>query len=126
MTIVTERISLSDRGRSGRVNSGAEGFSYAPRYSRRLEDKILIAFHQACDQGESEVAAKLVRVLEMMLYRSPPAVDKTRRRNETSLVAALERLWFLRRNSGSDRLSDIAASAPTRSDSNAVLSMHIA
>jgi hypothetical protein len=24
----------------------------APRYTRRLSDKILIAFHYACDQGD--------------------------------------------------------------------------
>ena len=31
----------------------------APRYTRRLSDKILIAFHLACDQADFEVAASL-------------------------------------------------------------------
>lgn len=67
-----------------------------PRYSRRLSDKILIAFHHACDQGDFEVAERLLHVLEMMLNRRPLAPDGTRRRNMESLVAAHERLWHLR------------------------------
>jgi len=68
----------------------------APRYSRRLSDKILIAFHHACDQGDFEVAEQLLQVLEMMLTRRPLTPDGTRRRNMESLVAAHERLWHLR------------------------------
>lgn len=68
----------------------------APRYSRRLSDKILIAFHHACDQGDFEVAEQLLHVLEMMLTRRPLTPDGTRRRNMESLVAAHERLWHLR------------------------------
>jgi hypothetical protein len=67
-----------------------------PRYSRRLSDKILIAFHHACDQGDFEVADQLLLVLEMMLTRRPLTPDGTRRRNMESLVAAHERLWYLR------------------------------
>jgi hypothetical protein len=73
----------------------------APRYSRRLSDKILIAFHHACDQGDFEVADQLLHVLEMMLTRRPMTPDGTRRRNMETLVAAHERLWYLRHpNSG--------------------------
>jgi len=68
----------------------------APRYSRRLSDKILIAFHHACDQGDFDVAEQLLHVLEMMLTRRPLTPDGTRRRNMESLVAAHERLWYLR------------------------------
>jgi hypothetical protein len=68
----------------------------APRYSRRLSDKILIAFHHACDQSDFEVAEQLLHVLEMMLTRRPLTPDGTRRRNMESLVAAHERLWHLR------------------------------
>lgn len=67
-----------------------------PRYSRRLSDKILIAFHHACDQGDYEVADQLLHILEMMLTRRPLTPDGTRRRNMESLVAAHERLWYLR------------------------------
>ncbi len=67
-----------------------------PRYSRRLSDKILIAFHHACDQGDLEVAEQVLHVLEMMLTRRPLTPDGSRRRNMESLVAAHERLWHLR------------------------------
>lgn len=46
-----------------------------PRYTRRLSDKILIAFHHACDQGDYEVAEQLLRILEMMLTRRPANAD---------------------------------------------------
>jgi hypothetical protein len=77
----------------GREHSGPAG---APRYSRRLSDKILIAFHHACDQSDFEVAEQLLHILEMMLTRRPLTPDGTRRRNMESLVAAHERLWHLR------------------------------
>lgn len=80
-------------GEPGRESSSSGG---APRYSRRLSDKILIAFHHACDQGDFEVAEQLLHVLEMMLTRRPLTPDGTRRRNMESLVAAHERLWHLR------------------------------
>lgn len=73
--------------------SGSVG---APRYSRRLSDKILIAFHHACDQADFEVAEQLLHILEMMLTRRPLTPDGTRRRNMESLIAAHERLWHLR------------------------------
>src|ERR1700677_4182372 len=68
----------------------------APRYSRRLSDKILIAFHHACDQADFEVAEQLLHILEMRLTRRSLTPDGTRRRNMASLVAAHDRLWHLR------------------------------
>jgi hypothetical protein len=68
----------------------------APRQGRRLSDKILVAFHQACDQADFEVAEQLLRVLEMMLTRRSVSPDANRRRNIETLVAAHERLWHLR------------------------------
>jgi hypothetical protein len=70
--------------------------SAAPRHTRRLSDKILIAFHQACDQGDFEVAEELLRTLEKMLSRRSTMPDHNRRKNMESLVAAHERLWLLR------------------------------
>jgi len=67
-----------------------------PRHTRRLSDKILIAFHHACDQGDYEVSEELLRILETMLMRRPVAPDVNRRKNMESLVAAHERLWLLR------------------------------
>ena len=82
----------SDQDSARDVGRGAT----APRHSRRLSDKILIAFHHACDQGDYEVAEQLLRILEMMLTRRPVSPDTNRRRNMESLVAAHERLWHLR------------------------------
>jgi hypothetical protein len=68
----------------------------APRYSRRLSDKILIAFHQACDQSDFDIAEQLLHILEQMLKRRPTSTDTNRRRSMENLVAAHERLWYLR------------------------------
>ena len=86
-----EPVSHTDEDVARETTVGA-----APRYSRRLSDKILIAFHHACDQGDFEVAEQLLHILEMMLTRRPLTPDGTRRRNMESLVAAHERLWHLR------------------------------
>eukprot|EP01037_Dinobryon_pediforme_P010940 gene10940-11023_t len=79
---------------SPREPQGAGGT--APRYSRRLSDKILIAFHHACDQADFEIAEQLLRVLENLLNRRPVNPDANRRRSMETLVAAYERLWHLR------------------------------
>ncbi len=63
------------------------------RYTRRLSDKIVIAFHQACDEGDYEVAAQLLEVLETIARRQADGID---RRARDSLIAAHERLWALR------------------------------
>ena len=70
--------------------------SGAPRYARRLSDKILIAFHHACDESDFVVAEQLLQVLERMQAGQPLAADGNRRRNVETLVAAYERLWQLR------------------------------
>jgi hypothetical protein len=85
-----------DRRHDGRQDEGARDASLAPRYSRRLSDKILIAFHHACDQGDYEVAEQLLHVLEMMIRRRVLSPDLNRRRSMDTLVAAHERLWHLR------------------------------
>jgi hypothetical protein len=68
----------------------------APRYSRRLSDKILISFHHACDQADYEIAEQLLHILENMLTRRTVPPDSNRRKSIESLVAAHERLWHLR------------------------------
>lgn len=88
------------------IDGGSDGMrpgSPPPRHSRRLSDKILIAFHHACDQSDYEVAEQLLRILEMMLTRRPVSPDTNRRRNMESLVAAHERLWHLRHPNTPDR-----------------------
>jgi hypothetical protein len=66
------------------------------RPARRLSDKILIAFHQACDQSDIEVASELLRVLEFMAMRHPNLPTGRERRMQEGLVAAHERLWHIR------------------------------
>jgi len=73
-----------------------DGISGAPRHSRRLSDKVLIAFHHACDMNELTVAEQLLRVLETIVTRPSSRPEGNRRRNMESLVAAHERLWHLR------------------------------
>ena len=87
---------MNENDAEAEVDVGRETTTTGPtRYTRRLSDKILIAFHHACDQQELEVADQLLRVLEMMLTRRPIVPDGSRRRNAESLVAAYERLWHL-------------------------------
>jgi hypothetical protein len=64
--------------------------------SRRLTDKILNAFHQACDQGDFETAQKLLEIVEDILKRSPQLPSRERRKTIEHLIAAHERLWTLR------------------------------
>ena len=68
----------------------------ARRHSRRLEDKLLIAFHHACDVADIEVARHVLQIIELMLARRPAQPDPSRRRNIEAFVAAHERLWHLR------------------------------
>jgi hypothetical protein len=77
-------------------NGGPRTVVGAPRYSRRLSDKILLAFHHACDQGDYEIAQQLLHILENMLTRRTVPPDANRRKSIESLVAAHERLWHLR------------------------------
>jgi hypothetical protein len=94
-------MSDEEQDLSGREGGRASGGP--PRHTRRLSDKILIAFHHACDQGDFEVAEELLRILEMMLTRRPVAPDVNRRKNMESLVAAHERLWLLRHPEANER-----------------------
>jgi len=82
-----DRVSDPERGRGGRIAAGG--------YARRLSDKILVAFHQACDQHDFEVAERL-----LILQRRPLSVPNRRRHDMETLVAAHQRLWQ-RRHPGS-------------------------
>jgi len=76
--------------------SGESTAAPAPRYARRLSDKILIAFHHACDQGNAEAAWELLNILEFMAKREPTLPTGGERRVREGLVAAHERLWQMR------------------------------
>ena len=66
------------------------------RPMRRLSDEIMIAFHNACDQADLEIAERLLCVLEMVLRRPPLIPSGDRRHGLDGLVAAYRRLWQLR------------------------------
>ena len=104
-TTIGDTVNQADEGGGREISTGG-----APRYTRRLSDKILIAFHHACDQADFEVAEQLLHILEMMLTRRPLTPDGTRRRNMESLVAAHERLWHLRHPHTADDLDQYPAS----------------
>ncbi len=72
------------------------GKSPVVRPGRRLSDKILAAFHHACDYREFETAAELLRVLEDSMARNRAIWGTQRRREQENLVAAYARLWELR------------------------------
>jgi hypothetical protein len=86
----------STTGSEDDLDNAPRTLAGAPRYSRRLSDKILLAFHHACDQGDYEIAQQLLHILENMLTRRTVPPDANRRKSIESLVAAHERLWHLR------------------------------
>ena len=82
------------------------------RYRKRLTDKILVAFHQACDQGDDEIASELIRVPDFMVMRDLPFPAGEGRRIQQGLVAAHERLWELGHSEGGE--AGRAAAATSR------------
>ncbi|GGG50179.1 hypothetical protein GCM10010964_41820 [Caldovatus sediminis] len=66
--------------------------------AQRLAGTILRAFHQACDQGEHEVASALLRTAEAAILRGGGTTAPGQRHDIKALIAAHERLWLLRRN----------------------------
>jgi hypothetical protein len=68
----------------------------AQRQKRRLSDKILSAFHQACDQEDIVVAWELLHLLDAMAMQWTGDASGQQRRRRDTLVAAHERLWVLR------------------------------
>jgi hypothetical protein len=67
-----------------------------PRNNRRLSDKILLAFHQACDQHNFPVALELIHILETMVSATPRSRGIEFRKSVNLVVAAHERLWHIR------------------------------
>ncbi|MBL8832250.1 MAG: hypothetical protein JNL71_07650 [Rhodospirillales bacterium] len=65
-------------------------------YTRRLSDKIILAFDQACETNALDCAELLLKALEMSLTTmgGPGAVD--RRVNMEPYVHAFERLQALK------------------------------
>jgi hypothetical protein len=79
--------------------------SSLPSYTRRLSDKILIAFHQGCDQNDVEVAQCLLDILDFMTQRPPNDMAGGEPCTQANLVAAYERLRQMRHRGVGSELS---------------------
>jgi hypothetical protein len=60
--------------------------------SRRLSDKIRVAFHAACDEGAVEIAEHLLSQLDLLIHRPPLLPTGFDRRRPEHLAAPAERL----------------------------------
>lgn len=65
-------------------------------YTRRLSDKILFAFNQACDQRYFDVAEVLLRALELALTRQGGRGNVDHRQNLQAVTDAYARLEALK------------------------------
>jgi hypothetical protein len=65
-------------------------------YNRRLSDKVLIAFDQACDLGDYDGANDLLMIAETILLQRQAHPDLDRRKSVESIVGRQERLWHLK------------------------------
>jgi hypothetical protein len=63
---------------------------------RCLSEKIIAAFHHACDLGDYEIARRLLSTLELLVTRHIPEAGAEPSRGLESLVAAHGVLWHLR------------------------------
>ena len=72
----------------------------APRQSRKLPERILVAAHEACDLGNLDIAAQLLLTLERVIIQKRFAGEPQNRRTIEKLVIAHHRLWQLRFNGG--------------------------
>jgi len=66
-----------------------------PRRPRRVVEDVLIAFHQACDLQDREIAWGLIIAAENAMRFETTAKAAEQIRMATSLVSAHERLWRL-------------------------------
>lgn len=66
----------------------------------------MAAVHRACDGGQLEIAAKLLRLAEESMGSEPDA--RRRQQDLWALIAGYERLWHLTHDtSGDGRLLDV-------------------
>ena len=63
-----------------------------PPLQRRLSDKVLAAFHAACDENAIEIAGRLFDRLEVIVNRPAVLPAGTDRRQPESLAGPRERL----------------------------------
>jgi len=76
---------------------GSPATAEALKYGRRLSDKILIAFHHACDARDIATAEDLIWALGRLIARPAAAESHDRRKIAETLADANYRLWDLKR-----------------------------
>jgi len=69
-----------------------------PPANRRLSDKILAAFDQACQRHELDVAELLVKALELTLTRAGGKGNVDKRKELGPVVEAYSKLQRLRKS----------------------------
>ncbi len=84
---------MSDRG----PETDQKGTTMAAPPMRRLSDKVLAAFDQACDVADPEVAEMLLRVVELILTKQGGADSEEKRRDLGAVMEAYERLLALKK-----------------------------
>ncbi len=67
--------------------------------SRRLSDKIFLAFNDACDQQRLDVAELLLQALELSQVAATRDQGAERRRADESMETAQEQIRLLRAHS---------------------------
>ena len=63
---------------------------------RRLSDKVLTAFNQACDIGDAEIAEMLLRALELTLTKQGGADSAEKRSDLGAVMDAYGRLLMIK------------------------------
>ncbi len=82
-------------------NQASPATAEALKYGRRLSDRILIAFHQACDNRDVHTAGDLLDTLGRLIAR-PVLIERHDRRKIAETQAdANYRLWDLKRQQSS-------------------------
>ena len=68
----------------------------SPHHQRRLFDSIVSNFHQACDQGDVDMAEPLLGILDALLTRRPRTPTGADCRRVDTTAGLHKRLWHLR------------------------------
>lgn len=75
------------------ISSPLDGYmTHTAPPQRRLSDKIIAAFHAACDENDIEIAESLLRQADCLIRQPSPPHASIERRRPQSLAAPRERL----------------------------------
>ena len=74
------------------ASDAGKGWFMADAPMRRMSDKVLAAFNQACDEGDADIAEMLLRALELILTREGGANSADKRGEMGAVIEAYSRL----------------------------------